>query len=133
MAPHEKRTSLELETEDELDQERADERSLYLEHGRTLAVTSQGLSQLIEVRAASGQIELRIRMTEDGPVLQLDGVKLEVKAEDSIALQCTKFTVDAAESVDIVSQGTLQVASKEEMKIESEKDVRVRGEKIWLN
>jgi hypothetical protein len=128
MAPNEKRASLELESE-----EQVDERTVYLEHGRSLAVTSSGLSQLIEIRAASGQVELRIRMTEDGPVLQLDGVKLEVRAEDTIELSCREFKVDAAESVEIASQGGLRVGSKEEMTIESEADVRVRGEKIWLN
>lgn len=130
MNPDKKHAGLELEHETE---EQADERTMYLEHGRSLAVTSSGLSQLIEVRAASGQVELRIRMTEDGPVLQLDGIKLEVSAEDTIQLQCREFKVDAAESVEIASQGGLRVTSKDEMALESEVDVRVRGEKIWLN
>ena len=130
MATDNKNASLEL-TEQE--SESTDERTMYLEHGRTLAVASAGTSQIIEVRASSGQVELRVRMTEDGPVLQLDGVKLEVNSDSSIAMQCESFSVQARSSVDIASEGQMQMRSEGEMKVESVAEVRVRGEKIWLN
>lgn len=124
---------LALEDHEEQDEERTDERSVYLKHGRTLSVASDGVDELIEIRASSGDMELRIRMTEDGPVLQLEAVKLAVKATESIDLECKSFKVDAAESVEIASKGEMKVTSEGEMNIESPKDVRVRGEKIWLN
>jgi hypothetical protein len=123
---------LALETREEQDEERTGERSVYLEHGRTLTVSSEGMDELIEIRAASGQMELRIRMTEDGPVLQLEGVKLAVKATEALDLQCKSFKVEA-DSVEIASKGAMKVSSEGELDIESPKDVRVRGEKIWLN
>jgi hypothetical protein len=123
---------LALETQEEQDEERTDERSVYLEHGRTLTVASEGMDELIEIRASSGQMELRIRMTEDGPVLQLEGVKLAVKAAETLDLECKSFKVEA-ESVEIASKGEMKVSSEGEMNIESSKDVRVRGDKIWLN
>jgi hypothetical protein len=123
---------LALETQEEQDEERTDERSVYLGHGRTLTVASEGMDELIEIRASSGQMELCIRMTEDGPVLQLEGVKLAVKAAEALDLQCKSFKVEA-ESVEIASKGEMKVSSEGDMSIESPKDVRVRGDKIWLN
>lgn len=122
-----------LENNDSHEEERSDERSVYLEHGRTLAVASDGVSETIEIRASSGQVELRIRMTEEGPVLQLDGVRLQVNAAEAVEMKCKKFSVDASESVEIASRGGVEVKSESEMTIESSEDVRVRGDKIWLN
>lgn len=122
-----------LETQEEQDEERTGERSVYLAHGRTLTVASEGTDELIEIRASSGQMEVRIRMTEDGPVLQLEGVKLAVKAAEAIDLECKTFKVAATESVEIASKGEMNVNAEGEMKIESAKDVRVVGDKIWLN
>lgn len=117
----------------EQEDERGEERSVYLQHGRTLAVSAAGTTEVIEIRAAGGQVELRIRMTEDGPVLQLDGVKLAVNAAESIQMQCKTFSVQASESVEIASKGGVAVKAEAEMDIESTKDVRVRGDKIFLN
>ncbi len=113
--------------------EEREERSVYLKHGRTLAVADDGLDEVIEIRASSGQVELRVKMTEDGPVLALEGVRLSVKAAENIELECKNFSVAASESVKLASQGELKVSSEGEMNIESPVDVRVKGEKIWLN
>lgn len=115
-------------------QEDTNEREMYLKHGRKLAVASDGVSEIIEIRAASGALELRVNMTEDGPVLSLDGVKLAVNAEDSIELACKRFSVNATEAVDVSSDGELKVSSEGELNIRSEgADVRINGEKIYLN
>lgn len=132
MSSHKEGSILALENPEE-QEESTDERSVYLKHGRTLTVASQGMEEIIEIRASGGQMELRINMTEDGPVLQLEGIKLAVKATESIDLECKTFSVDAAESVEIASKGEMKVTSEGEINIESPKDVRVRGEKIWLN
>src|SRR3712207_3305371 len=44
--------------------------TLPLRHGRTLTLDAAGEEDLVEVRDAAGALELRIRLTEDGPVLQ---------------------------------------------------------------
>lgn len=125
-----KNTALALEEQVE---EQADERTVYLNNGRTLAIESQPTSEIIEIRASSGQVELRVKLTEDGPVLQLDGVKLEVTSESSIAMACEEFSVSAKKSVNLASQTGVRVQSEGEIQIESTQDVRVKGEKIWLN
>lgn len=120
-----------LESEDQ--DERGDEQLLPLQGGRTVAVTTEGAQDIVEIRAAQGQVELRIKITEQGPVLQLDGVRLEVRAAEDIAMQCKRFQVHAEESVAITSAGEATVTAEDDLKLRSESDVRVNGEKIYLN
>ena len=42
-------------------------RQLYLRDGRTLTVSGRGAEELVEIHASSGMLELRIKMTEQGP------------------------------------------------------------------
>ena len=45
-------------------EETSDRRELYLREGRTLSVEQTGGDDLVEIRSASGQVEVRIRRTE---------------------------------------------------------------------
>ena len=96
---------LKLQTE-----EATDRREVYLREGRTLSVESVGSDELVEVRSSSGQVELRIRLTEEGPVLQMESARLELKASE-----------------------TLQLSSDNEIKADAEGEVRVNGKMIYLN
>ena len=105
-----------------------------LDGGRSVAVVSRdGTDEYVEIRASNGRVELSIKMTEEGPVLQLDGVRLSVNAAESIDMKCKKFSVDASESVELTSEGSLDVSSEDEMTVRSTADVRVRGRIIYLN
>lgn len=109
-------------------------RSLALRAGRSLTIDSgHGIEDLIEIHDATGQVELRIRLTNDGPVLQLDGVRLSMNAADAIEMRCKTLSVDASESVQLASRGTLRVRSEDELNIESPDDVHVRGDNLYLN
>ena len=110
-----------------------DERSIHLDHGRTLTVGSDSGDEVIEIRAASGQLELRVVMGEDGPVLQLDAIKLSVDAASEIAMTCKTFSVAASDKVAVRSDGECEVISEGETRIRATRDVRVNGEKVLLN
>ena len=103
--------------------------SHYLDHGRTLHASEN----LIDIHAPSGQLELRIRITEDGPVMVLDGVRLDIQGAEQVGIQCKQFAVNASESVSIATGGTTRIQSEEEMQIESTADIRIKGKKIYLN
>jgi len=123
------RTALvsEHETED------AEESTTYLQHGRQVAVTRSGAEDIVEIRASSGALELRVRVTEEGPVLSLEGVKLEMRGAESVAVECKTFKVEASEGVELASEGELRMSSEKEMSVESSSDIRINGKTIWLN
>lgn len=103
---------------------------LELREGRTLSVTE---GELVEVRAASGQLELRIRMTDDGPVLELESVRLMLKAAESVDVECEEFNVNARRSVDIAAQGEIAISGAADVRVDAAGEVHVTGEIIHLN
>ena len=85
---------------------------LNLLHDRTLSVQTAGTDEFIEIREASGQLALRVQLTEDGIVLQLEGARISLKAAESIDLDCKTFRVAAEDEVRIAARGEVQVQGK---------------------
>jgi hypothetical protein len=106
-------------------EEASDRREIYLREGRTLSVEQTGGDELVEVRSSSGQVELRIKLTEDGPVLQMESVRLQLKATEAVEIEAKRVEIKATE--------TLQLASGDEVKVDAEGEVRVNGKMIYLN
>lgn len=123
----------EAEVKTETDEGTESEQRLYLDRGRTLDIAKVGLTQVLEIRAESGQLELRIRLTEDGPVLQLDGARIAVTAEETVAIKCKTFTVESTEATVIQSHGEMKIKSEGELEVDSPSDIRIRGKMIYLN
>jgi hypothetical protein len=120
----------EFETELEAD----GTRRFTLSGGRTLSVAPGAASdELVEFRSAAGLLELRVRLTPDGPVLQLEGVKVQLKAADAVSVDCKRFEVHASDGVAVKTEGTLELHSEQEARLSSPEDVRVVGKVIWLN
>ncbi|MBV9597381.1 MAG: hypothetical protein JOZ87_10980 [Chloroflexi bacterium] len=89
-----------------------------LQHGRTLSVEPAAEVDLVEIRGADGVLELRLKLTDAGVVLQLEAARISLKAEQSIDLDCQTFNVNAASDVRIESRAG---------------DLRVRGERVYIN
>ena len=121
------------EAEAEAATETADTRQVYLRDGRTLSVSGQGQDELVEIHASSGQLELRIKLTEQGPVLQMEGVRLSLKASESVEIETKQFTVRAEESAVVQSGGDLRLSSENDTKVDANGEVRVNGKMIYLN
>jgi hypothetical protein len=110
---------------EELTEETSDRREIYLREGRTLSIEQSGTDDLVEIRSSSGQVELRIKLTEEGPVLQMESARLQLKASEAVEIESKRVEIRATE--------TVQIASKDEIKVEAEGEVRVNGKMIWLN
>lgn len=104
-------------------------RTMTVKGGRTISVADD----VVELRAPSGMLELRIRLTEEGPVLQVEGVKVAIRAAEAVSVDCKTFEVRAEEAVKLHSDGQLDVSSEKEMKINSTDEIRVVGKMIHLN
>lgn len=113
-------------------EELSDERELYLRDGRKVVVGEQGGDQVVEIRAESGMVELRIKMTEQGPVLQLESVKLQIKAHDEIEIESKRVAIKATEKLELTG-GDVDVKSETDVDVEGKGDVRVVGKTINLN
>lgn len=98
---------------------RVSTRMLKLQHGRTLTVEpGADAADLVEIRAADGVLELRLTLTEAGVVLQVEAARISLKADESIDVECKTFNVNAESDVQIESQAG---------------DLRVRGERVYIN
>ena len=108
-------------------------REFRLRGDRSLKLIHRGDDELIEVRAASGMLELRLRMTEDGPVLQMESVRISLKAQESVNVACRSFAVNASESLDLRSDGNIGVRGAADVRVDANGEVRVNGTMIYLN
>ncbi len=107
--------------------------ALELGKGRTVTIANGEDGEVIEVRGAGGTVELRIKMTAEGPVVKLEGARVQVNATETIEMHCKSFSVDASESLSLGSEGGLAVHSTGEMTIESTDECVIRGKMIRLN
>jgi hypothetical protein len=97
---------------------------LDLQRGRTLLVDATGDDDLVEIRAPSGTVEIRLRITEDGPVLELESVRLALRAARSIDVDAPEFSVNADE---------ITLSGRADVRVDAGGDVHVTGETIRLN
>lgn len=109
-----------------------DERELYLRDGRKLVVADHGADQLVEIRSESGLLELRIRLTEDGPVLQMESVRMQLKAAEAVEIHSKRVEVVGSEQVAVAGKD-VEIRAEEDVDVEAKNDVRVVGAMIYLN
>jgi hypothetical protein len=104
-----------------------------LPSGRIVIVQADGGTEAIEVRSPAGQVELRIALTDQGPVLSLRGVRLEIDSTDSVAVNCRRFSLRTTESLSLDAAGDLALRSGQEMHLQSAGDTSIDGKLLKLN
>ena len=120
-------------TESEASEEVGEEREVFLRDGRRLTVSDAGADQLVEVRSASGLVEVRIRLTEQGPVLQMESVRLSLKAAESVDVEAKQFNVKTEEGVNVTSKGDIKLTGEADVRVDANGEVRINGKMIYLN
>jgi hypothetical protein len=85
-----------LETE-QAEETTEDAREVYLKDGRKLTVSDQGADQLVEIRNESGMVEVRIKLTEAGPVLQMEAARLQLKASEAVEIESARVEIKGTE------------------------------------
>jgi len=106
---------------------------MQLESGRQVMVHSSEKDELIEIAESDGEIIMKVRMTDDGPVISVSGAHLELKSTDTIALEAKKIKIKAKDKVVVESKGGLEIDSSKKISIKSGDDIRVAGKMIYLN
>jgi hypothetical protein len=92
-----------------------------------------GEREELEVRSPRGDVEVRIVLTDDGPVVSLRGGRLEVDTPEDVRLRCRRFEVAATDGLDLRSSTDVQVLAEQELRLKAGQDVRVEGKPIRLN
>ena len=85
------------------------------------------------MRAASGLLDLRVRMTPQGAVLQMESVRISLKAVEAVDVECKSFAVNATESLDLRSGGGMHVSGDADVRVDACGEVHVKGKMIYLN
>lgn len=119
-------------TEEENSESSGEAREVSLAGGRKLALKEAGVDQLVEIRSESGMLELRIRLTPEGPVLQMESVRLELKASEAVQIESPKVAIHGSERLEL-SGGQVAMEGEESVDVEAKGDVRVVGKMIHLN
>lgn len=113
-------------------EEASEEREVSLRDGRRLTVSESGADQLVEIRNESGLLELRIKLTPEGPVLQMEAVRMELRASEVVQIASPKVEIKGSEALEL-SGGKVAVHGEETVEVEAAGDVRVVGKTIHLN
>ena len=50
-------------------------------------------------------VEVRILLTERGPILQMEAVRLELKAQESVEIESKRVAIKAEADVDVEAKG----------------------------
>ena len=112
--------------------EESDEQEVYLKDGRKLVVSEQAGDQLVEIRSESGMLEVRIKLTAEGPVLQMESARLSLKAAEAVEIESKRVEIRGTEALDLKG-GTIDVQGETDVKVNAEGEVRVVGKMIYLN
>jgi hypothetical protein len=107
--------------------------SLSLPSGRTVCVRTGAGREEIEIRSPAGQMELRIALTPQGPVLQLRGARLEIDSTDAVAVNCRQFEINASEGVKINSAGDIDLHGQGEMRVRTAGSTSIDSDWVNLN
>ena len=102
-----------------------------LPSGRSLAIRTGGAGEEIEIRSRAGDLEVRIALTDAGPVVSLRAARLDVDAAD-VAFRCRDFDVQASGVARIASAGELKLEATE-IRAQTERDIHLNGAFIRLN
>ena len=104
-----------------------------LDSGRQVLVRSDQEAEYIEIMEPNGEITLKVRMTDDGPVVSVHGARLELTSSETIALEAKKIAIRAEEEAVFESKGRLDMDAKKKMNIQCDDDIKLVGKIIHLN
>lgn len=103
-----------------------------LARGRTLTIEAER-GATIELCAPGGEVELRVHVGDDGPVLSAGSVRLSLAATEDIELRCRRFRVEASEALELASRGSARVQAAESISVRAADFLELHGKLLGLN
>ncbi len=104
---------------------------------------------MLHVRAPTGRAILTMRLTAEGPVLELEGVSLSIATQGDLKLSADRLAITTRGDAEVACGGNLTlraegnlhaegqdhtiVATRGDVSLRANDDVRIDGERIALN
>ena len=129
-----------------------------LESGRRLELRSaQDGAEQLTIHGTDGEVELRVTLTDDGPLLHFRSAGISLAASGRVSVECNEFLVRANKRIVQQTRGDFEQAAAGDMKLFTRKalttsarstsissrrgdvklkasdDVRLNGERVRLN
>jgi len=120
-----------------------------LTFNRSLQVERTAAGDRLRIQSPDDEVELEVLITASGPVLRFKSVDIELQATKSVKVECEDYSVKASGSIHHETAGDMHLIAKEnleiegkisslratrgDVKIKANDDVRVKGERIRLN
>jgi hypothetical protein len=101
--------------------------------GRTLAVICNDAGEEIQLCAPDGEVEVRIVVTENGPVLRMRAARLEVDGAEDVNFSCQRFAVHTTEATHLTTEGQLRLRSDEQVLIRAKEELDLKGRPVRTN
>jgi len=106
---------------------------MQLDSGRQVVIHSNENGELLEIVETEGEVILKVRLTDAGPVISVQGTHLELKSTETLTLESKKVKIIAEQQAEVESKGSLKINSSKEISIHSDDEIRVVGKMIHLN
>jgi hypothetical protein len=126
-------------------------RVVALDHGRSLVIEGEGEAggELVTLRSPSGEIEIEVVITPEGPRLRLHAVDLALVASKRVTIDCEDLELRCTRDMSIEVGGdqreviagnarheahtTTIETRRGDLTIRANDDARVEGERVLLN
>jgi len=112
-----------------VDADRID-RALKLPSGRTVTAAENSHEQLV-IRSPSGEVELTIGFTAQGPVLRFASAALELTSPSSITMECARLHLHAREHLEISSDGDIHQKAQQRQVLEAGVQLQLEAPDIF--
>lgn len=122
---------------------------LQFKHNNSLLISRGKVQDTVQVLHPSGEVQITIKMTEQGAVISLSGNTIEIEAKEKFIVQSPVIDLKASEEIKLTSEGDLHTNVKRDsfntariqhitadlgnVNIKANDDVRLDGERVKLN
>lgn len=111
----------------------SDERDLVLTSGYRIDVHNDNKEEVIKITSPNDDLLMQIRITNEGPVVCLQGAHLQLHSTGTIALEAKKINIQAQEETVVESKGKLDVKAAQKMDIHADDDIKISGKMVHIN
>lgn len=124
-------------------------RVVELDHGRSLVIESEAGAEVLTLHSPSGEVEIEIVVTPEGPRLRLSAVELSLVAKQRVTIDCQDLELRCARDMSVEVGGdqreivagaahheahtTTVEARRGDLTLRANDDARVEGERVLLN